>query len=73
MKGNVGATGGSRPAGRTGKTNSCRMLLAGWNLLCAVDDSKDVDLIRLDVIDDPEGPFQNLPNLWDRKFRDFAP
>ena len=67
------ATPGSRPPGRTGMTNSQRLFLTGWNLPCAVDDSKDVDLIRLDVIDDPKGPFQNLTNLWDRKFRDFAP
>ena len=42
-------------------------------MLSAVDDSKDVDLIRLDVIDDSKWAFQDLPNLWDRKFRDFAP
>ena len=41
------------------------LLLAGWNLLCPVDDSKDIDLIRFDVIDDSERPVENLPNLWD--------
>ena len=52
----------------------CPCLLSpGWNLLCAVDDSKDVDLIRLEVIDDSKRTFQNLPNLWDSEFRDFAP
>lgn len=67
------AISGSRPAGRRGKTILCPLLLAGWDLLRAVDDSKDVDLIRLKVIDDSKGTFQNLPNLWDSKFRDFAP
>jgi hypothetical protein len=38
------------------------LLLAGGNLLCAVDEGKDVDLIGFDVLDDPKGPFQNLPN-----------
>ena len=50
-----------------------RLSLAGGNLLCTVDDSKDVDLVRLDVIDNSKGPLQDLPNLWDRKFRDLAP
>ncbi len=38
-----------------------------------MDDSKNVDLIRLDIVDDSIGAFHDLPNLWDRKFRDFAP
>ena len=42
-------------------------------MLCAVDDSKDVDLIRLEAIDDSKRTFQNLPNLWNSEFRDFAP
>jgi len=50
-----------------------RWLLAGGNLLRAVDDSKDVDLIRLDVVDDSKGAFEDLPNLWNGKLRDFAP
>src|SRR5208337_3265866 len=48
-------------------------LLAGWDLPCAVDNSKHVDLIGLDVVDDSEGPFQNLPNLRDPEFRDPSP
>ena len=39
----------------------------------AVDNSKHVDLIRLDVVDDSEGPFQNLPNLRDAEFHDLPP
>jgi hypothetical protein len=38
-----------------------------------VDDSKDVDLIRLDVIDDSKGAFHDLPDLGDPEFRDLAP
>jgi hypothetical protein len=47
-------------------------LLTGWDLLCAVDDGKDIDLIELDVIDDSERAFEDFPNLWDGKFRDFT-
>ena len=60
------------PARRAeGEDNSRRLLLAGWNLLCTVNDRKDFNLIRLDVIDDSMGHFKDLPNLWDGKFRDF--
>lgn len=38
-----------------------------------MDDGKHVNLIRLDVVDDSKGPFQNLPNLWDPEFRDLPP
>ena len=48
-------------------------LLVGWDLPCAVDDGKDIDLIRPDVVDDPERPFQNLPNLRDPEFCDLPP
>ena len=41
-------------------------------MLCSVDDSEDVNLIRLDVIDDAKWAFVNLANLWDGKFRNFA-
>ena len=51
IKSNFGATRGWEPQ-ILGDA-----LLAGWNLLCAVDDSKHVDLIRLDVVDDSKGPF----------------
>jgi len=37
-----------------------------------VDDGKKIDLVGFDVIDDAKGPFQNLPDLRDPKFRDFA-
>jgi hypothetical protein len=49
------------------------MLLSGWDLLCAVDDGKHVDLVGLDVVDDSEGPFQNLPDLREPEFRDLPP
>lgn len=49
------------------------LLLIGWNLLCAVDDSQDVDLIRLDVVDDSKGAFHDLANLWYSEFRGLAP
>jgi len=44
-----------------------------WNVLGTVDDSQHVDLIRLDVVDDPKGAFQYLPNLRDTEFGDLAP
>jgi hypothetical protein len=37
------------------------------------DNSKHVDLIRLDVADNSKGAFHYLPDLGDPKFRDFAP
>jgi len=48
-------------------------LLAGGNLLCAVDDSKHVDLIRLDVVDNSIGAFDYLPDLGDPELRHLAP
>jgi len=50
-----------------------RLLLTRWNLLCAVDDSQHVDLIRFDVVDDSKGAFDYLPDLGDPEFRDLAP
>jgi hypothetical protein len=49
-----------------------RLSTTGWNLLCAVDDGKHVDLIGLDVVDDSKGRFQNLPDLRDAEFRDLT-
>ena len=63
----------SNLGGTRGATSPWCLLIAGWDLLCAVDDSKDVDLIRLDVIDDSKGAFHDLPDLGDPEFRDLAP
>ena len=49
------------------------LLLTGWNLLCAVDDSQDVDLIRLDVVDVSKRAFHDLADLWDSEFRGLTP
>jgi hypothetical protein len=37
-----------------------------------VDHSDNVHLVRLDVIDDSVGAFQNFPYLWEFDFRDNA-
>ncbi len=42
-------------------------------MLCAVYDRKDVDLIRLEVVNDSKGAFHDLPDLGDPEFRDLAP
>ena len=42
-------------------------------MLCAVCDRKDVDLIRLEVVNDSKGAFHDLPDLGDPEFRDLAP
>ena len=42
-------------------------------MLSAVDDGKHIDLVRLDVVDDSKGPFQNFPDLRDPEFRDLPP
>ncbi len=48
-------------------------LFAGWNLLCAMDDGKHVNLIGLDVVDDSKGSLQHLPDLGDTELCDLAP
>jgi hypothetical protein len=47
-------------------------LLVGWDLPCAVDDGKDIDLIRLDVVDDAKGTLHSLPNLRDPELGDLS-
>jgi hypothetical protein len=41
--------------------------------LCAGDDSQDVGLVRLDVVDDSKGTFHDLADLWDSEFRGLTP
>lgn len=47
-------------------------LVTRRNWLCAVDDGKHVDLVRLDLVDDAEGAFHYLPDLRDPEFQHFA-
>jgi len=63
----------TRATFQTGRTNSWRLLLAGWDLLCAVDDGEHIDLVSFDVVDDSKGTFDYLSDLGDPEFRDFAP
>ena len=41
-------------------------------MLRAVDDRKNVDLIRLDVVDDSKGTVHDLPNLRNSEFPDLT-
>lgn len=48
-------------------------LVTSWDFLCCVQDGQHIYLVRLNVVDDPVGTFENFTNLRVLEFRDNAP